>query len=181
MVEKIDNVLNNIGIKGKIKYPLSHNAKNYITYCVIDDVSKYKKGVKIAKNIYKKFDFDTLVFKADFIDDGDKEHNIIDMLNKFIDVCQIKKPVNMKKTLKDEKCKNSKNLERIYFYWNLKEEKIDIDTLFKEIIFMKEDGLEELNSSVFFIDSENEILFNFYNMHGIEIVSSSNENLYKFL
>ncbi|MFI3230249.1 MAG: hypothetical protein R3Y29_01680 [bacterium] len=161
---------------------LSDSCHAYIKHDICEDIEDYKKGLKKALKIYKQFKFDTLLFKIEFPycreEQIENEKYIIVTLNKFLDICKIRKPASIKKVL----YRNQEGLliERIYFYWDLDILNLDIRELFKEILFVEPDGFAELISSVFFMDTRDYIIFNFYDSQKLEIVSSSSENLYKY-
>lgn len=176
LISNVNKTLKNIGIVGNIDYPLSSMAENYINYSISEDLKTYKKGIKKVKKLYKKFKFDVLMFKIDLNNYEDKEHETVIILNRFLDICSLGKPTEMRKVIT-----RNKSIERMYFYWDLNIIKINTKILFKEIMFINDDGFKELYSSVFFVDTKNDILFNFYDNRGIEILSSGHEDLLKFL
>lgn len=161
---------------------LSDSCHAYIKYDICNDINDYKKGLKKALKLYKQFKFDTLLFKIEFPyckeEQAENEKYIIVTLNKFLDICKIRKPASMKKVL----YRNQEGLliERVYFFWDLDILNLDIKELFKEILFIEPEGFTELFSSVFFIDTKDYIIFNFYNNQKLEIVGSCSENLYKY-
>lgn len=170
MDNKVKNTLKNIGVK----FPIDYNVTNLVDILICDNIKKYKKGLKKALKIYKNFKFDTLVFKIDFDYNKTEEENLentITILNRFMDICKLKKP-NFTKYKNEDK-----TIEGILFYWDLSKEKIKIKTLIKEILFLNNDGFIELFSSTYFLDTNNHILFNFYDDKMIKILYANSTNL----
>ena len=177
MQSKVNDTFKEIGINLPIDYTSS---KAYINFLICDDIKNYKKGLKNSLKLYNNFNFDTLIFKIEFTYKEeslfDKLENSINILNRFIDICKLKKPVFMKKNL----YKNNDALtEIITFYWDLSNEKIKIKSLIKEILFLNNDGFKELFSSIYFLDTKKHILFNFYDDKIIKILSNDNNNFKK--
>ena len=172
MNNKVKNTLKNIGVN----FPIDYNVTNLVDILICDNIKKYKKGLKTSLNIYKNFKFDTLIFKIDFDYNHTEEENLentINILNRFIDICKLKKPTFMKYTNYDN------TIEGILFCWDLSKEKIKIKNLIKEILFLNNDGFIELFSSVFFLDTNKHILFNFYSDKIIKILYTNNKDLNK--
>lgn len=166
---KVNNTFKELNI---INYKSNNNYTNFL---ICNNIKNYKKGLKTALKLYNSFNFDTLIFKIEFPFSEENMfnnlENTLNTLNKFMDICKLKKPLSMKKTL----CKDNNNLkETITFYWDLSNENIKIKTLFKEMLFLKDDGFSALFSSVFFLDTKNHILFNFYDDKIIKILANNN-------
>lgn len=176
MISKIKNTFKQLDIN----FPINYTNKMYLNILTCDNIVNYKNGFKNALKIYKCFKFDVLVFKINFLHIEDNSYNLensINVLNRFIDICKLKKPTHIKKYL----YKNKDNVltETITFYWDLSNEQIKIKNLIKEILFLNNDGFNELLSSVFFLDTNKHILFNFYDDKAIKILSNDNKNLKK--
>ena len=167
---KVKNTFKEIGIN----FPINSSSE-CINILICDNIENYKKALKNALKLYKSFKFDTLLFKIEFDYKEDNINNLensITILNRFIDICKLKKPNFMKKTLYT----NENNIlkEIIVFYWDLSKEKIKIKTLIKEILFLNNDGFKELFSSVYFLDTKKHILFSFYDDKTIKIFTKNN-------
>ena len=67
----------------------------YINLLTFDE-ENYKKAYKTNLKIYNNFKFDTLLFKIKFINNYSQNdqnlENVINILNRFIDICKLKKP-----------------------------------------------------------------------------------------
>lgn len=165
---KVNNTFKELNI-------INYKSNNYTNFLICNDIKNYKKGLKTALKLYNSFNFDTLIFKIEFPFSEENMfnnlENTLNTLNKFMDICKLKKPLSMKKTL----YKDNNNLkETITFYWDLSNENIKIKTLFKEMLFLKDGGFSALFSSVFFLDTKNHILFNFYDDKIIKILTNNN-------
>ncbi|WP_317366957.1 hypothetical protein [uncultured Tyzzerella sp.] len=162
-----------------INFPIDYTS-NYLNVLMCDNITNYKNGLKNSLKLYKSFKFDTLLFKVDFLykknNDLDLEQSI-NILNRFINICKLKKPAIMKKYLYN----NEDNIltETIAFCWDLSNERIKIKNLIKEILFLNNAGFNELSSSVFFLDTNKHILFNFYDDKIIKILSNDTKNTNK--
>lgn len=178
MKDKVKNTFKELGIT----FPIDYNScKNHINILTCDKIENYKKGLKTNLKIYNNFKFDTLIFKIEFLHNEDNLfddlENSINILNRFIDICKLKKPILMKKIVfKDE---NNIEKEAIIFYWDLSNEKIKIKTLIKEILFLNEDGFSKLHSSTLFLDTTKNIVFSFYDDKNIKILCEDNNDLKK--
>lgn len=166
---KVNNTFKELNI---INYKSSNEYTNFL---ICADINNYKKGLRTALKLYNSFNFDTLIFKVEFPFSEENLfnnlENTLNKLNRFMDICKLKKPLNMKKTL----YKDNNNLkELITFYWDLSTENIKVKTLFKEMLFLKNDGFSALFSSIFFLDTKNHILFNFYDDKIIKILANDN-------
>ena len=174
---KVKDTFKELGINFNTDFNSSNNCLDLL---ICDNIKNYKKGLKYSLKIYKNFNSVTLIFKIGFIYNEDNSSNLentITILNRFIDICKLKKPIFMNKYL----CETEDNIlkETIFFYWDLSKEKIKIKNLIKEILFLNNDGFIELTSSVFFIDTNNCILLNFYDDKIIKILSNNNDNFKK--
>lgn len=167
---KVNNTFKELNI-------MDFNLRNKCTdFLICNNINKYKKALKTSLKLYNSFNFDTLIFKIEFPFDKenlfDNLEVAINKLNRFMDICKLKKPISMKKTLSSE---DSNQKEIITFYWDLYNENIKIKTLFKEILFLEDEGFSALFSSVFFVDTKNHILFNFYDNKTVKILSNNNK------
>lgn len=178
MFSKINDTFNKLNIN----FPKEYNLKKAKTFLIgnnIDDKTSYIKAYRNIYQLYYSFNFDKLIFKIEFPFDKDNIdinlENSITILNKFMDICKLKKPLEMKKHIiqQDEVKK-----EILTFYWNLKQN-IEIKTLIEEILFLKDDGFKELMQSIFLIDTKNHIIFNFYDCETIKILSTQNRKFKK--
>lgn len=178
MEDKVKNTFKTLGITLPINYSSS---KNYINFLTHNNITNYKKGLKNSVKIYNNFDFDTLVFKIEFLHNEDSLFDDLEksitILNRFMDICKLKKPNFMKKTI--FKDKNNIKKEAILFYWDLSINKIKIKSFIKEILFLNEDGFLELHSSTLFLDTKKNIIFSFYDDKNIKILCNDNNNLKK--
>lgn len=156
--------------------------KGYINLLTFDNTN-YKKAYKTNLKIYNRFNFDTLLFKIKFINNDIKNNQnlekVINTLNRFIDICKLKKPAYMQKFL----YKNENNIvtETIVFGWNLNNEKIKIKDLIKQILFLEDDNFYELISSVYFLDTKNDTLLHFYDDKIIKILTQDEKTIKKLL
>lgn len=177
---RADKTLREIGIKN-IYPPIYIDSKIWLHFEICKNIKNYKKGLKKALKLYNKLNFDTLIFKVEFLrakeNTSENLEYTLTILNKFIDISGVKKPLEMKKIKRN----NQNNIisEIIYFYWDLSTEKIKIKELFKEIIFLDFGGFNELFASVFFLDTNKHILFNLYDNRGVDILASKSQDLYK--
>ena len=178
MEDKVKNTFKTLGITLPINYSSS---KNYINFLTHNNIINYKKGLKNSLKIYNNFHFDTLVFKIEFLHNEDSLFDDLEksitILNRFMDICKLKKPNFMKKTI--FKDKNNIKKEAILFYWDLSINKIKIKSFIKEILFLNEDGFLELHSSTLFLDTKKNIVFSFYDNKNIKILCNDNNNLKK--
>ncbi len=178
MKDKVKNTFKTLGITLPIDY---NSSKNYINILTCDNIESYKKGLKNSLKIYNNFDFDTLVFKIEFLHNEDSLFDDLEksitILNRFMDICKLKKPNFMKKTI--FKDKNNIKKEAILFYWDLSTNKVKIKSFIKEILFLNEDGFLELHSSTLFLDTKKNIVFSFYDNKNIKILCNDNNNLKK--
>lgn len=173
------NTFKNLGLN----FPFddtSHIA--YINLLTFDNAN-YKKTYKTNLKIYNNFKFDTLLFKINFINDDTKNNqnleNVINILNRFIDICKLKKPTYMQKFLYQNK--DNLLIETIVFGWNLKNEKIKIKPLIKQILFLKDDNFYELMSSIYFLNTKNDILLHFYDDKIVKILTQDEKTIKKIL
>ncbi len=61
---KINNAFKELNISFPIDYTSS---KAYIKLLICDNIKDYKNGLKNSLKIYKYFNFDTLIFKIEFV------------------------------------------------------------------------------------------------------------------
>jgi len=62
-------------------------------------------------------------------------------------------------------------LRQTQLFWNLKESRIPIDKVFREIIIGDLGGLQEFVSSVYLFAIENHVMLHLYDDRGLDIVS----------
>lgn len=165
MYTKIKNSLDNLNIS----FPIYNETFKSINFKTFDN-ENYKKGLKNSYKIYKFAKCDMLIFKIVF---PINEFEIcINILNKFMDIAKLKKPICLKKMIINDE-------EIAFFSWDLQHENINIKDLIKEILFIEDDGFKQLLNNVFFLNSSTNTMIYFSNNNLINIISNNEKFINK--
>lgn len=133
----------------------------------------YEKVFTIYQNMLCKFD--TLLWT---IYPDEYNDNSINLLKNFMKITELSLPQEKYSEMEYLDDDNDEQIKKIYYYWDLRTNFININKLLEEIIKADFGGFEALVSSVFLFDTKLNVLFHLYDDRGLDIVSEKREAIY---
>lgn len=145
-----------------IRFEIGGNEEVYLN----DDVVNPRyilNAFERSKKIYDK------VFNPDIL-----RIDIFDGENQFLKKLNLPVPKEIKS---EEIIQGTEKYGQEYCYWDLTEQKVDINQLLLEIIKGDIGGLDELVDTVYFVDSKNAVMYHLYDDRGLDVVAKERETL----
>lgn len=183
--ERVSLSVGKIGMK-RLQNPIFYNSPIGIRFEISDPWGEVycndKLNPKYVQTAYEKVftiyqntpcKFDTLLWT---IHPDEYNDNSINLLKNFMKITELSLPQEEYSEM--EYLDDDEQIKKIYYYWDLRANFININKLLEEIIKADFGGFEELVSSVFLFDTKLNVLFHFYDDRGLDIVSEKGEAIY---